>query len=417
MKKKALLSSILVIALCLSLIAGGTFALFTDSHELDVAVTAGKVDLTAYYDTASMKTWSSLYHTEEDARTDGLFDNTGTAKFVTDDNGEYTIVQIDRMTPGDVAKFKIDVKNLSNVNVQYRVRMISLAGDPNKVDLTDALTITAYIDGANYPVTGTENASIWRFIDANQPIEDIWVTIAFRNTPMDLSDLSKGNPDNEYQEAQAKMAFYVEAVQGNANTFSVVNATDGQAALMASPNSSFVANGIFNGEGATIPVDEMSVQGSVTFANMTLNGADSTDTTVLFVDPEGTEDSTVVLADNAHIVAPDEPYVDEYGYTYNNCAYAALLGDDMTATLIVDETASITAAGDDAVAVFVQGGTFNLVLNGRGLINVDGTGIGLGFVDTTVHIFVEDEAAMREYKAMMETLEATVYWYINGTAV
>ena len=412
MKKKALLSSVLVIALCLCLIAGGTFALFTDSHELNVAVTAGKVDLTAVYDTSSMLTWSSLYHTEEDARTDGLFDNNGTAKFVVDENNEYTMVQIDRMTPGDVAKFKIDVENLSNVNVQYRVRMQSLAGD-HAVDLTEALTITAYIDGMNYPVTGTENASVWRFIDANQPIEDIWVTIAFRNTPMDLSDLSVGNPDNVYQEAQAKMAFFVEAVQGNAQTFNMVTTAEGQAALM-DPATGYLANSIHNGEGAIIPVTEMPVSGgTATFSNITLDSSKSTESTVLWA----VGDSTVVLADHANVIAPTVPYVDEYGYVYNTYAYAAMLGENETATLIVDESAKITASGSEAVAIFAQGGTFNLVLNGRGLINVDPGAIGLGFSHSTVHIFVEDADAMAEYKAMMETINATVYWYINGTAV
>ena len=47
MKKKILLSSILTIALCLSIIAGSTYALFTSSADVNVAVTAGNVELTA----------------------------------------------------------------------------------------------------------------------------------------------------------------------------------------------------------------------------------------------------------------------------------------------------------------------------------------------------------------------------------
>jgi hypothetical protein len=290
--------------------------------------------------------------------------------------------------------------------------MISLAGE-HKVDLTEALTITAYIDGMNYPVTGTENASVWRFIDANQPIEDIWVTIAFRNTPMDLRDLSVGNPDNEYQQAQAKMAFFVEAVQGNAQTFNMVTEEEGQKALM-DPTTGYLVNSIHNGEGATIPVTEMPVSGgAATFSNITLDSSKSTDSTVLWA----VGDSTVVLADHANVIAPTVPYVDANGYVYNTYAYAAMLGEKETATLIVDETASITARGREAVAIFAQGGTFNLVLNGRGLINIDPGAVGLGFSNSTVHIFVDSREAMNEYRAMMETIDATVYWYIDGTAV
>ena len=47
MKSKVLVSSILTIALCLSLIAGSTFALFTDSAKNDIAVTSGTVDIDA----------------------------------------------------------------------------------------------------------------------------------------------------------------------------------------------------------------------------------------------------------------------------------------------------------------------------------------------------------------------------------
>ena len=47
MKKKILLSSIVTIALCLCMIAGSTFALFTDDATNNVAVTSGTVDITA----------------------------------------------------------------------------------------------------------------------------------------------------------------------------------------------------------------------------------------------------------------------------------------------------------------------------------------------------------------------------------
>ena len=47
MQKKVLLSSILVIALCLSAIAGSTYALFTDKAETSIAITSGDVEVTA----------------------------------------------------------------------------------------------------------------------------------------------------------------------------------------------------------------------------------------------------------------------------------------------------------------------------------------------------------------------------------
>ena len=412
MKKKAVLSSLLVIALCLCLIVGGTFALFTDSHELDVAVTAGKVDLTAVYDTSSMLTWSSLYQTEKDARTDGLFDNSGTAKFVTDTNNAYTMVVIDRMTPGDVAKFKIDVENLSNVNVQYRVRMISLAGE-HDVDLTEALTITAYIDGFNYPVTGNENASVWRYIDANQPIEDIWVTIAFRNTPMDLSDLSVGNPDNKYQEAQAKMAFVVEAVQGNASTFTVAESMN-----ELTENRGYLPEGIINGEGKTIAVtDVVGLKGSVTLANITVNGKNNpnADGMQMLFDVVNDEDATLVLADGAHLIATDNEYA----------ILSMLSGNSDAFTLIVDETAKISASGSGSAALLAQGwdgDVVNVIMNGSAAQCLNLTNGANGFVfvgedgtNITVNMFVKTQTDKAQYARLIVAENAIINWFVDGT--
>ena len=57
MKKKVLLSSLATIALCLSLIAGATFALFTSKSTSSIEVTAGEVKIEAAID-STLKTWS-----------------------------------------------------------------------------------------------------------------------------------------------------------------------------------------------------------------------------------------------------------------------------------------------------------------------------------------------------------------------
>ena len=245
MKKRVLLTSITTIILCVSIITGATFALFTDRQDLDVTVTAGNVELTAYYDTTSMQTWSVINGKKSDVRTDHEFDNGGTANFQTntdpsDGKTVYTSVVIDRMTPGDVAKFMIDVTNLSNVNVQYRVRMISRpipkndGTNANYTDLTPALVTTAYIDGFNYALNrnGNEVATEWKYIGTAEEINDIWITIDFPNTDMTLcppresysaetayEDPITGekiyNADNFYQNAKAELIFVVEAVQAN----------------------------------------------------------------------------------------------------------------------------------------------------------------------------------------------------------
>ena len=395
MQKKGLLSAIVTIVLCISVITGSTFALFTTSTTLDVSVTAGTVDLTAVYATDSMLT-RSLGETAY--RTDGWFANGGNAYFDGD-----TVV-IERMTPGDEAKFKIDVTNLSNVNVQYRVRMISTAVEGVK-DLTEALVITAYIDGVNYPVTGDLNESIWRFIDKDQPIEDIWVTVSFPNHDQD------GSYDNQFKLAQAHMVFTIEAVQGNADLFEVSKTEE---ELFTGANPGYVANGIHNGEGQTIPVttEAIGVEGTVTFANMTIDGSASEDVaTILAIanDPDDAENTTIVLADGTKVIATKLGLEGEW-----DRAISALNVDGQAFTLIVDENARIAADGSNACAVLSQGGETNIILNGTGLIELTNGACGFVFYDTTVNMFVTSEADVAAYEAMIIAENSHVSWFVNG---
>ena len=207
MKKKVLISSILTLAVCLAIIAGSTFALFTSTVTVNVAVTAANVNVVAAIQ-PTVKTWS-LTETEANARTDGSFVNGGSA--VIDSTSNSTKLVISRMPPGDVAKFTIKVTNNSDVAVQYRVRAISEKGANATVDLTEALTITANVNGVDYAVSGTENVTPWIAAPLNNGaagnITDMVITVNFPN----------GTPehDNAYKQAGADITFVVEAVQGN----------------------------------------------------------------------------------------------------------------------------------------------------------------------------------------------------------
>jgi predicted ribosomally synthesized peptide with SipW-like signal peptide len=205
MKKKALLFSILTIAACLCIIAGSTFALFSSSTTVNVAVTAANVEVVASIDSA-MKTWSL---NDTTYRTDKTFTNGGSVGIVENTNSQK--LEIVRMTPGDNLEFVIKVENKSNVALQYRLHAVSelLANTPK--DLTEALVITAKVDGVDYPVTGTENISAWIPAPLNNgeagAITDIVVTIEFPN--------GTEAHDNEFKKAGAAITFTVEAVQGN----------------------------------------------------------------------------------------------------------------------------------------------------------------------------------------------------------
>ena len=85
MKKRALITSILTIIMCLSLMTGATFALFTSTSEVNIAVTSANVDVRAVADDLEVDMYS------------------GTATL----NGNQ--ISVERMLPGDSFNFNIDI--------------------------------------------------------------------------------------------------------------------------------------------------------------------------------------------------------------------------------------------------------------------------------------------------------------------
>lgn len=228
MKKKALLSSIFVILLCISVIAGSTLALFTDVAGVNIAVTSGKVDIAATYDTTSMKGWSldgdtADTYTQIDPDNGVVkFVNGGTAQF----NTEGTGIIIDKMTPGDKISFNLNVANTSDIKIQYRVRMYTTVPSGAK-NLAPALETTVKVDNNNTIVLDkitTTPTSNWITVDPNGTIGTIAVTVEFPNNydVIAPNDDWTANPDNEYQGAGTTIYFVIEAVQYNG----VPNATN-----------------------------------------------------------------------------------------------------------------------------------------------------------------------------------------------
>ena len=199
MKKKVLLSSIATIALCLCLIAGSTFALFTSQSEVNIAVTAGKVDveaniadLTLYSVKANPTSGTVIdeYGYKYDyEKQNSVFANGGTATLV---GNELTL---DKVTPGDKVTFTIEIENTSDVATKYRTLVYCTANNGLLKGLEIGLDGNTF-NGFAY----TE----WTSLEAGADIADVAVTVEL---PV--------NAGNEYQATSASLGFIVEAVQGN----------------------------------------------------------------------------------------------------------------------------------------------------------------------------------------------------------
>ncbi len=207
MKKKVLLSSIATIALCLCLIAGSTFALFTSRDEVNIAVTAGKVDMVAGIAITSVESVQAdsttgtiadengaLYsYTYSDVDAPYNFINGGSAEV----NG--AVLTIDKITPGDRINLTVSGTNNSNVAIQYRYVIECLSGD----DLMKGLELTI------------NNVAIDKYMESyTSPWAPLAVGMSMANVPITIElPVSAGN---EFQLESTEIRVLVEAVQGNA---------------------------------------------------------------------------------------------------------------------------------------------------------------------------------------------------------
>ncbi len=188
-KRNVVVSAILAIMLCISLIAGATFALFTSKSKVNIAVSSGKVSVTASIDNASVQT-KQLYDTNYTQGADNMYE--GVATF--DENG----LTLEKLVPGDGIQFNIVVENESSVTVQYRT-IITCENDNG---LFAALNVSI---GDKLGYNGVTFVSDWAQLAVGAADAIVPVTIEL---PEDSGD--------EYQDKDCTVSYKVEAVQGNA---------------------------------------------------------------------------------------------------------------------------------------------------------------------------------------------------------
>ena len=198
-KRNVIVSAFMAIALCMSVVAGATFALFTSNSSVNIAVTSGNVEVTATASALKVYSPKAVNETgiaDGDNAVDengGRFVNGGTATLSGD------TVTLTGMTPGDKASFEIKVENKSNVTVNFRTKIT--AGKDN--GLYEALILT--VDGE----TVTAGASKWQKISSDDlPNEKIY------KCEIELPVAASA----DYAKKSCELEYKVEATQGNAET-------------------------------------------------------------------------------------------------------------------------------------------------------------------------------------------------------
>ena len=201
MKKRALFVSVATIVVCLAIIAGSTYALFTSTDSVNVAVQAGNVEIEASL--SGLKTYSRDV-LQSEGTDNGEFELGGTATL----NGK--LLTLDKMAPMDKAVVTVDVTNSSNIAIKYKVRIYTEAVT-GYTDLAPALIATAKVGNDVYEINGNNNESGWIGVNAGGAIGPIEVTIEFPND----DDATDGSDNNDFKNAKTDIYVQIIAVQGN----------------------------------------------------------------------------------------------------------------------------------------------------------------------------------------------------------
>jgi hypothetical protein len=220
MKKrtKSLLVAFSTIAVCGSLIAGSTYALFTSQSSVNIAVTSGQVEVKASIKEGSINTYSA---TTESKGTDSADNTVNYTKIVDETYSQYYYkpyttngttqgelysgsvviedgdITLTNILPGDKVEFTVEVVNTSNVTISYR-SLFQIVSDDG---LYSGLSITVGSDV--YSNCGTV-VSEW--VSTSETFDTYYDVV------IELP-ISAGN---EYKNKNCKINYAVEAVQGNA---------------------------------------------------------------------------------------------------------------------------------------------------------------------------------------------------------
>ncbi len=207
MNKKAILSCILTIAMCISIIAGATSALFTSESKNDIAITSGKVNVQAKVELESLYSPTKInldgtIEIGDNAANDSTFANGGTVT----PNG--SSVTLNKLTPGDKAILKVTITNTSTVEFMQRLVLKCAEADS---ELFGQLVV-GLADSADGPYTYYKNfATEWE--DRDPIAEGETAVVTYKYISVELPTFV----NNEWQEKTCTLNLNVNAVQGNTN--------------------------------------------------------------------------------------------------------------------------------------------------------------------------------------------------------
>lgn len=219
-KTKILLSSLAMIAVAGTVSAGSTAALFSDKDEANIAISSGKVDVSARAEVTAL--YSALAKPEYEALTekptvetvdehivsnlaeDGYlyYNKLMTGTFATGGTAVLTgnTLALTNVVAGDKAVVTISIDDDSNVSVKYRYVVECTSTELDDLEFFTHLDFT--LNGTKY-TNFKKYTSSWVEKDPSDDIDDIVLSL---QVPVTSREMDK----------KCAVKIYVEAVQGNA---------------------------------------------------------------------------------------------------------------------------------------------------------------------------------------------------------
>ena len=192
MKKKLIISSIASIALLGSIVAGGTYALFTSETSANINVTSGTVNYTSSIE--NIKVYSMGRE-----QTGLIFENGGSVSL----NSETNTLTFTNITPGDKVTFDYKIVNNSNVKTLYRIT-------PKIAPIYNQTDYNLY---RNIRTTGFAGTRTTGWVAFDVPGSD-----TEREIVKSLEFYLPEDAGNEAQGGSVQYSIKVEAIQGNGFT-------------------------------------------------------------------------------------------------------------------------------------------------------------------------------------------------------
>ena len=317
-KRNILVGAFLSIMLCVSIVAGATFALFETKDEINVSVGSANVKITATIGDLETYSYDATENAQIKTAANGTFTAGGTATV-----GANGSLVLDRIAAGDKVTFNLNVKNESNIKTKWRTVVKCLNGR----ELYDGLAIT--LGGETKNVTAYEDLDI-----APEGGETKTVAVSIE-LPYEAG--------NEFLNKNCELVVRAEAVQANAAITEVTEATE-------------VKNSLANG-GTTLLSSDIELDSTVSLngnATLDLNGNTLTATKQI-----------VVSGGNLNITNGKVVMTGDAGYDIRaNKSGASVVIENATIEARYDALFVINDGGEVAPVIEIKNSTVRVPDNG-----------------------------------------------------